>query len=377
MNRASLGLLSVLVGLLLSIALAIGLNQGGAQAAQPFYEQSAIVIDLGTPGGSESVAYNINNNMRVVGGGTDSNGTWRAVQWFEGTAISLGLDGEKASYAYGINDPQRIVGLVYSDSNRVAYLWDRGEPVSLGGANTIAQDINDRGQVVGVMLTTDPVPLPIAVMWDGNRPVRFLGTLEGGAKSWAWRINDPGQVVGRATNGDGFWRAFLWDDEVMTDIGTLAGPESSAYGINNQGQVVGSADLNDSVSHAFLWDGNVMTDLGTAGEPTEATFLNSAAISINELGTIAGYSEVIVDGGRIENHAVLWHNEEVIDLNEYLGAGSGWQLLTKAYSVNNRGWIVGEGINDGDQRRAFMADLPTVNLVVEYFLPISAAPISR
>ena len=57
----------------------------------------------------------------------------------------------------------------------------------------------------------------------------------------------------------------------IVDLGTLGGATSVALGINNLGQVVGGADLATGFRHAFLWDDGVMTDLGTLGSDRRAS----------------------------------------------------------------------------------------------------------
>src|SRR5215831_5677384 len=81
------------------------------------------------------------------------------------------------------------------------------------------------------------------------RPPRYtvtdLGTL-GGTFSWATGINEAGWVDGFSNlPGDVDQHAFFWRDGVMTDVGTLGGPNSgvSFYGRrpNALGQIAGAA----------------------------------------------------------------------------------------------------------------------------------------
>ena len=66
------------------------------------------------------------------------------------------------------------------------------------------------------------------------------------------------------------------------DLGTVGGNSALPADFNNRGQVVGSSLTADGATHAFLWDGDVMRDLGTLG------YLNSEGTRINEAGLIAG-----------------------------------------------------------------------------------------
>jgi probable HAF family extracellular repeat protein len=52
----------------------------------------------------------------------------------------------------------------------------------------------------------------------------------------------------------------------ITDVGTLGGTFSTANGLNSKGAVAGAfLPAGDMVLHAFLWQNGVMTDLGTLG----------------------------------------------------------------------------------------------------------------
>ena len=56
----------------------------------------------------------------------------------------------------------------------------------------------------------------------------------------------------------------------VKDLGTLPAKNiryvsTSATGINNNGQIVGASTNATGSSHAFLWQNGLMTDLGTLG----------------------------------------------------------------------------------------------------------------
>ena len=118
-------------------------------------------------------------------------------------------------------------------------------PGNNGNNSSYAFTVNNGGLVAGISEngSIDPdtgYPEVNAVVWnDGN--ILNLGTF-GGTQSAAEDMNDRGQVVGVATNatpdpfsfgGDPFpattqSRAFLWEHGVLRDLGTLGGPDALA-----------------------------------------------------------------------------------------------------------------------------------------------------
>jgi probable HAF family extracellular repeat protein len=91
-----------------------------------------------------------------------------------------------------------------------------------------------------------------------------LGTL-GGDLSLANDINNNGQIVGDSLDFFGHHHAFIWENGEITDLGTLGGLYSIAYGINDNGLIVGYSYNTEGIAKACLWEIGVMTDLGTLG----------------------------------------------------------------------------------------------------------------
>lgn len=162
-----------------------------------------------------------------------------------------------------------------------------------------------------------------------------LGTL-GGEYSEGQAINTGGEVVGYATRADGSYRAFLSIGGRMTDLGTLGADYSVAYAINDAGQVAGSSTTADGRSHAFLYSGGRMIDLGTLG--ADVPGWTTAALGINASGQVVGYSYVPTG----EFHAFAYAGGVMRDLGTLGGS------LSQAYAINAAGQIVGQAYLAGN-----------------------------
>ena len=301
----------------------------------PRYE----VIDLGTLGGNESQAWGINEQGEVVGSSETGDGSVHAFRYSKGTMRDLG---------------------------------------TLGGRTSIARGINNRGQVVGYSETQSGNTH--AFLYDGV--MQDLGTLRGG-NSFAYGINSQGQVVGGSTitkegrpvyrEGAGYvFRAFLYSNGAMRDLGTLAGRDETlavAYGINDRGQVVGYSEipLDTSIGvagyHAFLYSDGSMRDLGTlrgnfgwqSNVKIKSSYeKRSVAYGINEQGEVVGYSVVAATdpGGSFltpersyhSDHAFIYQGYGMRDLNEgdpYRDGSAFYPVTDYAFGINSSAHVVG------------------------------------
>ena len=109
-----------------------------------------------------------------------------------------------------------------------------------------------------------------------------LGTLPGkeGASLNVGGINDAGQVVGRSGN------AYLWQDGVMTDLGTAGGSASQALAINEYGFVTGFVKVPQN--HAAMFDGGAI-DLGFVDG--QCGGCNSIMCDVNDDEDMVGHAE--------------------------------------------------------------------------------------
>src|SRR5215469_18146719 len=256
------------------------------------------VIDLGTLGGTFSVANGVNNREWVTGAANlPGDIALHALVWQLGQKIDLGTLGGPNSVGQVINQKGQIVGnaensildpmgedFCFFGTHLIClpFIWQNGimSPLStLGGNNGIALGVNARGQVVGqaensTLDSTCPAPKfqVQAVIWEKDM-VQELFPAAGDIDGFASGINDAGQVVGGSGNCFLTLHALLWQRGMVTNLGNLGGALfSQASAINHRGQVVGASDLYGDTNffagpfsnfHGFLWKNGTIRDLGT------------------------------------------------------------------------------------------------------------------
>ena len=252
------------------------------------------------------------------------------------------------------------------------FLWQDGGMIqlpTLGGNNGVAMAISNRGEVAGFAENSTPDPRCPApqvlhfkpVVWEKG-VIHKLPTFGGDPDGVAQEINDKGDVVGGsgtcATFNTNFLynlvpvHALLWEKGKATDLGNLGGKTGQAggniaYDVNNQGEVVGNSDLpGDTTFHAFLWTKRTgMQDLGTLSGDVA-----SVSISINDAGSVIGAS---LDAN-FNPRAFLWEKGVMTDLNTLLAGDSPLYLLTGC-SINSRGEITGLGLTRTGEIHTYLA----------------------
>jgi probable HAF family extracellular repeat protein len=293
------------------------------------------ITNLGTlPGGGyQGAAVSVNNRGEVAGIASnlvpDANSLlnynpnlWagvgygyqlRAFVWDQKNGMQdLGTLGTGTNAeATAINELGQVIGDSYIGSGPAncfngtatgGFIWDRKRGMTdLGGfrgACTVPNDLNNRGQVVGVSWTAGD-SLQRAFLWEHGW-LRDLGGFEGG-NTGAIAVNQKGEAVGFAPN------AALWKHVGdLTNLGTVGSdPCSFAQGINDEGQVVGNSSPSDCVhfdtSRGFLWEHGSIADLNILVPPNSPLYI-VYAYTINRRGEIAVNG---IDANGIEQAAVL------------------------------------------------------------------------
>jgi probable HAF family extracellular repeat protein len=162
-------------------------------------------------------------------------------------------------------------------------MTDLGVP---GTGEVFAEDINNRGQVVGWRAPGDDGP-SAAYLWQGGT-VTFLPGAQYGSQ--ARSINESGQIVGAVFLAESS-QAARWVRERLDLIGNLPGGNAGgATAVNDLGLILGGGNVSpDSPDdHAFLWRHGVFVDLSPAGVPNSAVDLNNWAAIIATVPNATG-----------------------------------------------------------------------------------------
>lgn len=294
---------------------------GIRQIRAVFWDAERRIHDLGTLGGTGSVAWTINDAGQVAG-----------------DSLNETPDDLNASGAIG------LPGTTQTHS----FLWQNGvmrDLGTLGGTQSGTYAINERGQVVGLS-TINSAPNPDSgiptidpFFWDGRKMID-IGSL-GGTFGYAIDVNNRGQVIGSSNlAGDNFQHAFLWPgrDGKIVDLGTLGGSGSEAKAINDRGYVTGAARLPGNTKfHAVLWGNGGILDLGVV--PGD---LCDEGMSMNSRLQVVGYSNQATCRGP-HAHGFLWEHGELVDLNRLIVNGAGLQVIEGTF-INDRGEITGNAL---------------------------------
>ena len=221
--------------------------------------------------------------------------------WENGTWTMLLPDNDGLfSGAYAINNLGQVVGYRDIDAfTRNAFLWDNGLFTTIPpsfGARSLATDVNDAGDVVGWMGTSNGIDSHAFVWNDGV--MMDLGLIPGSFAAQAQAINSARAILITASlqkdeSSPVLSRSFLCQDGNMTDLGVLAGfDRCSGFDLNDAFSVVGvcSKSSNPNFRRAFIWRDGAMMDLNNL-IPAESGLNITWVRGINNRGQITGQAQ--------------------------------------------------------------------------------------
>jgi probable HAF family extracellular repeat protein len=292
-----------------------------------------------TLGGTWSTAQAINDLGQVVGTSQISGDTtYYGFIYYQGTITNIDLINPQ-----DINNLGEIVGyyntVINGDSTVRSFIYSSGVKTDLGTisldprAQSQANGINDFGAVVG-SANTVYTGLDFHAYLHSNNVMQNINPDE---QSEALAINNYGVILGNEIDG----RFFLYREGVIEKFCIFG----EAFDINDLGEFVGWGSWCEGQEGAFLYREGENIPLGGLSDsgPTKP-------LAINESSQIVGFSNI----GYVErpwgykpiDHAFLYENGLMIDLNTLIPVDSGWELMV-ATDINNRGQIVGFGVRHG------------------------------
>ena len=262
-----------------------------------------------------------------------------------GDGVAAGSDG--AYFPCSMSGLEFATAVIFRDQ-RMDYV----DHTRIGTCTFEVDGINDAGVIVGESGYRGFVRYP-----DGHEiEVQPLSTRPEYNGTRASALDNEGHVVGGTTIPQAmqaldinsyvihaFLATFADGHQRMRDLGALPDfPDTYATAISEDLTIVGYSGTESGAkwtrvsgpSHAWVWQHGHMTDLGAHN--LQSTY----AYGVNDTGIVVGCSET---------SAVRWADKRFEDLNNLIGADSGWHL-TCARAINRRGIIVGTGIYQGHPR---------------------------
>jgi probable HAF family extracellular repeat protein len=246
-----------------------------------FVWENNVMRELPTLGGHHGFAAGVNNRGQIVG-------------WAETTVEDETCDEES-------NQVLQFRAVLWEPKSGSSGRIKTTELRPFGDdATSAATAINDDGLAVGISGRCDQgvgrFSAQHAVLWDKNGKATEIPNLGGTSWHTPMDINAQGDVVGFSNpdeagdaEGEFISRAFHWihGAATATDLGTLDGdPVSEAFAINSLGQVVGISFGLARGPRAFIWENEVLTDLNDLVDIEPDVLLS--AQDINDAGQITG-----------------------------------------------------------------------------------------
>jgi len=313
-------------------ALFIGCNaEAGPSIGWKYSIVDMSARQLGTLGGAESEARDINDHGEIVGW-ADNTVTRRAFLYRAGAMEDITYGDLLSAEANGINNSTQIVGVYKLEGfdRPHAFYYDDTHPIEPLDETNLADPelptasrayaINDSGVIAGQrMVAWGNLYSIFAATWHdyGKQPEDLMPNHPPGG-TYAHNINAAGVIVGTDTVIDG---TYYWWEGVEYALkaawapapGHFLGLSGGSYGINTAGKIVGEQlffPTDDSTGKPLLratfWSGGSARPFGL---DIFSDGQNSHANEINDDDFVVGWGDRDIPNKGLQHRAALWHSD--------------------------------------------------------------------
>ncbi|MCG2584722.1 hypothetical protein [Massilia sp. TS11] len=307
-----------------------GSTEQARQQALPLYD----ILQISEHPDAGHWSFDLNAKGQLAYAERDDEGNLFASFWTGNQHLRVARLADQESVArIALNVRGQIAGQGLFGENRFhTFRWDATSGLTelcpLPCADeSIATDLNARGEVVGVSRRLDQATPARAVLWQPGRTAEDLHVP--GDVFPSLRVNQAGEVAGTSTVPQGFEQAFYWSRARGTILLEPSLSFSIASAINSAGQVAGV--LGRGTYRGFRWTpGGALLEFGEQGAIPRA---------LNSQGNIAG-TQIGVSAG------FFWsYRTGLIDVGKLPGG-----TYSAAFDLNDRDEIVGEADSSSGSR---------------------------
>ena len=349
-------------------------------AAAPAYE----IVDLGTLGGTYSVARDINNNGQIVGNANNGSNVERAFLYTNGAMQDLGTlmpNNSGRSAAFGINNLGAVTGAATADAPvyQVGFLYDGNQMTALGPLPANGSDdyinagaaINDTGDIALSYFDSSSYDTRFGV-----RAANGTLTIDTSRLGSGRDINAAGHAIGSQNNfGYPPEQKLLFKNGLFYVIGTTSegGSYTTEIAITNY-----AIDDNDQVVGSYYSRSCGSNFCDPADSYGRITAVGTLPINANSHTAVPGSRAIHMinaGGDMVGKYAYRWIVRPAGGPSYFLDGlidTTGWNWSTASLNaMNDNGDIVGSATTSGGQTHAVLlrklAALDTVSIDVDPF----------